>query len=238
MNNRIIAHKDAYTVVCYTDQRETWNMIQNKHYAGRIPPITRAYGLHENGKQIGALTIGQPASRPLCTGLLGEQYADQIKELNRLVVSTELPRNTLSWYVSKTLRDMAGTNWVIVSFADEGAGHQGYIYQATNWHYLGKSKPRTDKWMPGNKHPRHYTDEYVYLRRLRTPKHKYVYAPDKKMRSLLEAVRGSEFKPYPKAQNTRYQLGKRIESTVLDTRTGKTHKDSPDLLERLQAERE
>lgn len=229
----VIGSKGDFEAVEYTDQKDAWQLILHKHYAKRIPPISRAFGLHRAGVQVGALTVGQPASRPLCTGLLGIDYADRVKELNRLIVGDPLPDNTLSWFVSRALRALKGTGWVIVSFADEGAGHHGYIYQATNWFYLGRSATRTDKYMPGGKHPRHYTNEFAYLRKVRTSKHKYVFAPDREMRRTIEAKLSHQFQAYPKADNSRYELGKRIEPLVLDTRTGKVHRDGPSLVSEL-----
>ena len=41
---------------------------------------------------------------------------------------------------------------IIVSYADKGQNHNGYIYQATNFLYTGATKERTDISTQENKH--------------------------------------------------------------------------------------
>lgn len=201
------------------------DLVLNKHYAGRLPSITFAWGLFDGDELVGALTIGKPASPPLCKGLAGERWSSCVYELNRLVLSKDMPANTLSWFVSRALRDLANKDVVLVSFADEGVGHHGYIYQATNWTYTGRTPGRTDKFMPGGKHPRHYTEEFAHLRRVRTPKHRYVHVPNRRLRRQVMRDLKYPILPYPKGENQRYTLGERHQTTVLDTRTGETFKD-------------
>src|SRR5699024_1560582 len=104
-------------------------------------------------------------------------------------------------------------------------GHHGYIYQATNWLYTGVSPGRTDKYMPGGKHPRHYTEDYAHLRKIRTEKHRYVFVPNKRFRKEIMREMNYPVKPYPKGVNNRYTLGSRIIDKVLDTRTGIIYDD-------------
>ena len=54
--------------------------------------------------------------------------------------------------------------------------HHGYIYQATNWIYTGITKARTDKYVEGGKHSRHYDNKNQNgLRKYRSAKHRYIY---------------------------------------------------------------
>ena len=62
-------------------------------------------------------------------------------ELNRLVVNDNLKKNSLSYFVSQCLKKLP-KNSCIVSYADQNNGHNGYIYQATNWIYTGVSTPK------------------------------------------------------------------------------------------------
>ena len=206
------------------------DMILTKHYAQRMPPVSYAYAMRRDGNLIGGLTIGKPASRPLCVGLAGEKYAPNVYELNRLITDGTTDKNDLSWFVGASLRDLSSERIVLVSFADAGAGHHGYIYQATNWVYTGVSPGRTDKYMPGGKHPRHYTEEYAHLRKIRTAKHRYVFVPNKRFRKEIMREMNYPVMPYPKGANDRYTLGARIIDKVLDTRTGIIYDDSPSLL--------
>ncbi len=196
---------------------DTKDFILNKHYAQRMPSISWAFGLFREGELVGVLTIGKPASPPLCKGILGEEFSHKVYELNRLVTVDGLEKNALSFFVSRVMKMLRDEDLVIVSFADEGAGHKGYIYQATNFFYTGKTKERTDKYMPGNKHPRHYSEEYKHLRKVRTAKHRYVYFTKSKG---LAAKMNYPILPYPKGDNQKYQLGQKIKNMIINTKTG------------------
>lgn len=37
----------------------------------------------------------------------------------------------------------------LLTYADESQGHEGTIYKATNWHYLGRGRP-TPRWLDAN----------------------------------------------------------------------------------------
>lgn len=198
------------------ESKDTYDFILNKHYAQRLPSISFAFGLYIDDELKGVCTIGKPVSPYLCTGICGKEFSSKVYELNRLVVDEGLPRNTLSQFVSRVLRKLKDKELIIVSYADEGAGHYGYIYQATNFIYTGRTKERTDKYVPNNKHSRHYTDEYNHLRRVRTAKHRYVYFTNPKMRKYLKYP----VKPYPKGENKKYRLGQRIPSKVINKVTG------------------
>lgn len=115
-----------------------------KHYAHRMPSISFAYGLFDKeGEMVGVCTFGVPASPSLVKGAIGEEYKDNFLELNRLCVNDGLPKNALSFFVSQSLK-MLPTPMVVVSYADSGQGHHGYIYQATNWVYTGITKPHLE----------------------------------------------------------------------------------------------
>lgn len=197
---------------------ETKYFILNKHYASRMPSITFAFGLFINYKLEGVLTIGKPASNPLCIGICGKKYSNKVFELNRLIVNEGLGKNVLSKFVSMCLKRLKDKDLIIVSFADTGMNHHGYIYQATNFLYTGITKERTDKYMPGNKHARHYTEDYKHLRKVRTAKHRYVYFTNKKNKEMIKSLK-YKISPYPKGVNSNYILGETIKTKVLNTET-------------------
>lgn len=202
------------------ESRQAHDLILNKHYAQRLPSISYAFGYFENGEMLGALTVGKPASNSLCVGIAGKKWSSQIYELNRLIVVGETQGNALSYFVGKALRLLAETDVVLVSYADEGAGHHGYIYQATNWHYTGKTLWRTDKYTPGGKHSRHYTDDNPHLRKVRTSKHRYVYVPNRRLRRSFMRDLNYPVLDYPKGENERYVLGDRIKTKIINKNTG------------------
>lgn len=204
--------------------KETHDFILNKHYAGRLPSISYAYGLYENENILGVLTIGKPASHSLCVGICGKEYSKNVYELNRLVVEENLPKNVLSFFLSKVLKLLSGEDLIIVSYADEGMGHHGYIYQATNWWYTGKTKSRTDKYTAPGKHSRHYDNENEHLRKFRSSKFRYVYVPNRKFRKeIKKTIKYEVFEEYPKGENDRYELGTKMKQKVLNKKTGETY---------------
>lgn len=194
------------------------DFILNKHYAQRMPSISYSFGLFIDGALQGVLTIGKPASNALCEGVCGVNYKSHVFELNRLVVNEGLPKNTLSKFLSSCLRKLKKENLIIVSYADDGVGHKGYIYQATNWLYTGATKTRTDKYSPNGGHSRHYTDEYKHLRKYRTSKHRYVTATGSMVKVLKENLK-YPLTNYPKGDNTKYTLGVKSKEKVLNTLT-------------------
>jgi hypothetical protein len=205
-----------YTVkeISYDDTKP---FILEKHYAKRMPSISFAYGLFEQNKLIGVCTIGKPASPFLCKGICGEEEQKRVFELNRLVLNEDTQKNTASFFVGSVLRALKENDLILVSYADEGMGHYGYVYQATNWIYTGKTKARTDKYMPGKKHSRHYTEEFAHLRKVRTSKHRYVFFTGSSKRYLLKKLRYNIY-PYPKGDSERYILGEGIKEKIINTK--------------------
>ena len=196
----------------YSEVKE-W--VLHKHYAHRIPPISHSFGLYRGGFLEGVITFGPPASHDLIVGAMGEEYTFKFVELNRLVVNDGLPRNALSYFVSQALK-MLPRPLVIISYADSGMGHHGYIYQATNWIYTGLSKPHQDYLPEGNTgaHPRTISQESVEeLRKKhnlvkveRARKHRYfMFLGDKRqIRQMKKDLKFPVVKEYPKGRNKRY----------------------------------
>lgn len=124
-----------------------------RHYSGRVPSISKAYGWY-TGKPFSedelkaVVTFGKPATHSLCVGICGEQYADRVYELNRLC-RTDDWKEPLSAFVAAALRRLRTENWIVVSYSDTAMNHHGYIYQACNFLYTGKTKERTDMFVAG-----------------------------------------------------------------------------------------
>lgn len=197
---------------------QTKDFILNKNYAQRMPSIKWAFGLYIDDKLEGVCTIGKPASNSLCEGICGKEFKEKVWELNRLCINEGLPSNTLSYFVSKVLKLLKPYDIILVSYADSGAGHCGYIYQATNWIYTGQTKERTDKYMPNGKHSRHYTEEFKHIRKVRTSKHRYVYINGKSKKLYLSNL-NYPIMEYPKSDNNRYILGEKIKEKIINTNT-------------------
>lgn len=94
----------------------------------------------------------------------------------------------------------------VVSYADTGWGHVGYVYQATNFLYTGMSAKRVDTYQPEGKHCRNYDkDNHSDLHQTRNPKHRYVYLVGNKRerREMLKELR-YPIMPYPKGESRHY----------------------------------
>lgn len=194
--------KDKYKVT-NIQPCQTYEWLLKKHYAKRIPSISYAFGLFKDSVLVGVLTIGKPASPSLCDGVCGKEYSQYVYELNRLCVNDGLEKNALSYFVGTCLK-MIKENMILVSYADTQMGHNGYIYQATNWIYTGKTKERTDIGQDG-KHSRHYdkTIDKKINRKFRSSKHRYIYFIGERRKIFSENLKYKR-QSYPKGVNNRY----------------------------------
>ncbi len=118
--------------------------IKNIHYAKRQPTISYAFGLWKqddnsnNQRLTGVVTYGSPNAsslRKMCT----DKYYDYVIELNRHILIENEP-NDASTLIGRSLKMLPAPK-VVVSYADMGMNHNGYIYQATNFLYTGISDP-------------------------------------------------------------------------------------------------
>lgn len=200
------------------DYETAINFLLPKHYSGRKPVISKAFGWYLEGKLKAVCTFGKPASPFLCKGICGEDYAHNVYELNRLCRTEDLAE-PLSAFVSACLRRLRVENWIVVSFSDTAMNHHGYIYQACNFMYTGCTKERTDKYVPNGKHSRHYkeADQGKY-RKVRSAKHRYVYfcTHDKKLKKLWQEALNYPIKDYPKGDNSNYELGNYLHEKVIE----------------------
>lgn len=189
--------------------QEAIDFLMPRHYSGRKPPVSIAFGWFQGERLVAVCTFGKPASNSLCRGVCGDRFKDHVYELNRLCRVDDLD-SQLSEFVGLCLREIKSKDWIVVSYADTAMNHHGFIYQATNWIYTGATKSRTDKWVEGNKHSRHYSNENQSGRRkVRSSKHRYIFfcTKNKKLKKLWMSSLNYPVEPYPKGQNDNYALG-------------------------------
>lgn len=188
------------------EQTKEWLLY--KHYARRTCSISYSFGLFIDDLINGVLTIGKPASNSLCVGVCGKENSKFVFELNRLCVNDNLPKNTLSFFVSQCLKKLP--QMILVSYADTSMNHNGYIYQATNWIYTGLSAKRTEKYDIENphKHSKTVTESKKDIKlgtRNRPQKHRYIYfIGNKAEKRKFKKSLNYEILPYPKGKNKRY----------------------------------
>ena len=181
--------------------------ILQKHYAKRLPNIMFAFGLYENKDLIGVVTYGMPASNTLCEGVCGKDHKEFVIELNRLCLLNN-EKNQSSFLIANSIK-MLPKPKIIISYADAGKGHVGYVYQATNFLFTGTTKERTDMKAEDGKHHRHATDPSV--RQFRSAKHRYIYFHGTKTdKKLLQRKLNYEVLPYPKGETKKYDSGSSV----------------------------
>lgn len=195
--------KDKYCVKSI-DSWQCYDWLLHKHYAKRIPSISYAFGLYCDNILSGVLTIGKPASPSLCIGVCGYEFSKYVYELNRLVINDGLDKNVLSFFVSQSLK-LIKEDLILVSYADTDMGHNGYIYQATNWIYTGSTKERTDIGFEDGSHSRHYDKniDYSENRKKRSSKHRYVFFLGRLKKTFYKNLKYT-ISEYPKGDNSRY----------------------------------
>lgn len=185
---------DIDGVIATVTHKQAAKLVVARHYLHRRPPISHAFGLYVRGQLLGVVTYGVPASRHLQKSACPSD-PDQVLELNRLWLDDSLPKNSESWFVSRTLRMLPPR--IVVSYADPLHGHYGFIYRALNFHYAGwtdmeRKTPRYD-YIPHD--PKHHTREafrtgYAYKRR-RVAKVKYwIVTGNRTDRKRLERLCG------------------------------------------------
>ena len=198
------------------NSKETHEWFLKKHYAKRIPNIMFCFGLYNTDKILqGVISFGLPASKPLVVGAFKGQYQKDFLELNRLCVEENLEKNSLSFFVSQSLKLLPKPK-VIVSYADTSQGHNGYIYQATNWIYTGLSDKHKEWRMYGsNLHSKNVCKNFTLQERKknsdkfymvdRPRKHRYFYfLGTRKERQEMKDSLSYAVKSYPKGDNKRY----------------------------------
>ena len=195
--------------IIFLNAKQACEFLKDKHYAGRKPPISKAFGWEIDGRLVAVCTFGKPASPTLCTGICGEEHSQSVYELNRLCRVDDLTE-PLSQFVSACLRRLRAENWIVVSYSDTGMHHNGYIYQACNFIYTGQTKQRTDKYTENGKHSRHYdNNKQGEYRVVRTAKNRYVYfaTKDKMLKKKWQNCLNYPILSYPKEENENYILG-------------------------------
>lgn len=200
---------------------ESYEWLLKKHYAKRIPQIMFAFGLYDDDL-IGVITYGIPASPSLCMGICGKEYSDKVLELNRVCLSNN-DKNQASYLVANSIKLLPKPT-IVVSYADSGQGHIGYVYQATNFIYTGLSANRTDWTVKGLEHKHSktisdgmtlesikekYGDNFYYTERSR--KHRYIYFHGTKNdKKVLNSKLLYKTEPYPKGDSQRYDSGGKV----------------------------
>lgn len=210
--------------------------IMKIHYAKRDVTATNSFGLYIDKKLKGVCIFGSVIPN-VAASFCGDEYKKIVRELSRLVVVDGLERNTLSYFVSKSLKQMRGP-WVIISYSDMNKGHHGYIYQALNFYYTGIGGDTREFRIKGEQ----LSTRPLSLRKqmklqgiydssitiaenikklggevinLKQGKHRYVYflGTKKERKKMLSCLR-FPILPYPKGDNSKYEITETIKTQL------------------------
>ena len=125
--------------------KQAKSFIHENHYSrGSHNGPSPCFGLFEGETLIGCLMIATPCSENVRASVFGVELKQHVRELHRLAIIDDTPKNAESWFISRCLKLMRSVRpdiWALLSFADTTVGHTGGIYRATNAMYCGMSSP-------------------------------------------------------------------------------------------------
>jgi len=195
-----------------------------KHYAKRIPSVSYCFELIKDGLTVGVCSFGRPPMPLQRTGVCGEENSKYVWELNRLIKNDDLEKNVTSFFVSQCLKLMPKPS-IILSYSDKDFGHNGYIYQATNFYFVGETqKHESDITVEGMEHlhqstitdkfrgvenrmeaiRKEYGDSLKFKKR--NQKNRYVcFIGSKTQKKLFKKQLLYNIEKYPKMKNTNYK---------------------------------
>lgn len=121
-------------------------LVQFEHYArGGSNTATFRHGLFAKSDFMRCLGIAWwiPPTKGAAIATFPEGDWKKVLSLSRLVIMPDVPSNGASFLLGRSIREIRKSgNWkCLVTYADEWKGHTGAIYRATNWEYVGKTKP-------------------------------------------------------------------------------------------------
>jgi hypothetical protein len=135
------------------------------HYTRSCAKSSIALGFYFNDQLCTMIVYGQPSGKYLASSLWEGGNEQECLELLRLFSFDWCPPNIESYCISqsiKYLKKYYSNIKVLVSYADTSVGHVGYIYQASNWFFIGQSGGEREIYIDGiRRHRRELYDEYT-----------------------------------------------------------------------------
>ncbi len=122
--------------------------VQEHHYAkGASRTAVHIHGLFAVGRnELLGLAWWLPSTRVACESV--DKYRwKEVLSLSRMAVAPSVPKNACSYLLGQSVRHIKRDgrwSWLL-TYADESQGHEGWVYRACNWTYLGRTGP-TARW--------------------------------------------------------------------------------------------
>lgn len=119
-------------------------LIVQHHYArGGSNTFVYLHGLfYKHDHECYGVAWWLPPTRVACESVNKEQW-QKVLSLTRMVVAPGVPKNAASFLLARSLRliEKEGRFVSLVTYADESQGHEGRVYRAANWEYVGRTGP-------------------------------------------------------------------------------------------------
>ena len=123
-------------------------LVIKYHYAkGASNTATYLHGLFKKGSLWDSECMGVAWWIPPTKSAAIATYPKNWKgvlSLSRLVLHPDVPKNGATFLIARSMKLINGNTWpCLVTYADGWQGHSGGIYKASNWNYIGLTKPES-----------------------------------------------------------------------------------------------
>lgn len=123
---------------------EAANFIKEHHYSrGCSHTSVYRHGLFsvDNPKLIRGCVMWLPPTKPAAMSVNKEDWR-KVLSLTRMAVHPDVPKNACSFLLSRSIKDIRkdGRFVSLVTYADDRQGHNGHVYRASNWTFVGTMK--------------------------------------------------------------------------------------------------
>jgi hypothetical protein len=119
-------------------------MVKEHHYAkGGSNTAVYIHGLYNRQSgDLHGIAWWLPPTRVACESVNKEKWK-QVLGLTRMVMLPGVPKNACSFLLARSERTIKRDRRFVslVTYADESQGHDGLVYKAANWTYVGRTGP-------------------------------------------------------------------------------------------------
>jgi len=129
------------------NKETAFRIYREYHYLGRQDFVNVAsFGVMWEGCLYGAITFGPPGAKETVKGIFDTEEQSGFFEIKRLAIDNRFPKNSESRLIRigiKLLRQRFHV-LALLTYADPSVGHDGTIYKASGFRYLGLSDKRRE----------------------------------------------------------------------------------------------
>ncbi len=119
-------------------------MVREHHYArGGSNTAVYVHGLYRRSdNRLSGVVWWLPPTRVACESVNKENWT-KVLSLTRMVVLPDVPKNACTFMLGASVRAIRRDRRFVslVTYADESQGHEGRVYKAGNWTYVGRTGP-------------------------------------------------------------------------------------------------